>query len=268
MSPDGTITVPSLEREKDFLSVATLKFMRGELIIKQGDYGVSIYKILSGKVLVFTEADGLEVPVTTLGPGSMIGEMIFLSGGVQRRSASVRALSDTEVEVWHPQLLAKEYQAMPPILKLITSQALGRLLRMNRLLVQLTREKGQKRDRGILEDRFANKRRFFRKTVNLHAQFSPLHLQDAASFTGDIKDISMGGLGIEIRPQSVEKFPHKLDDEFRIRTTLPNGKELEFKAKIASINKNKVPGVVFLGMAFTELRQGEQRDLGFFLMPG
>jgi CRP-like cAMP-binding protein len=267
MSPNEANPIPR-EMEEDFLSIMTLKFERGDLIIKQGDYGISIYKIISGKVLIFTESEEMEVPVTTLGPGSMIGEMIFLSGGSQRRTASAKALEDTQLEVWHPQLLAKEYQAMPPIIKLITGQALGRLTRMNRLLVQLTKEKGQKRDRQIEADRWANKRRFYRKAVNARAQCTPLHREDAVPLTGEIRDIGMGGIGIELRPRSMVKFPYKLDDEFAVHTVLPNGKEIDFEAKIVTINKNCAPGVILLGMAYTELRHGERKDLGFFMMPG
>ncbi|MEJ2724514.1 MAG: hypothetical protein P8175_07685 [Deltaproteobacteria bacterium] len=35
-----------------------LKYRRGEQIIKQGDYGVSIYKIVSGKVHIFRKSKG------------------------------------------------------------------------------------------------------------------------------------------------------------------------------------------------------------------
>jgi len=35
-----------------------LTFEKGELIIKQGDYGISIYKILSGKVKIFRTYNG------------------------------------------------------------------------------------------------------------------------------------------------------------------------------------------------------------------
>jgi len=57
----------------------TLQYLKGEQIIKQGDYGISIYKILSGKVQVFRKSEGVEVPLATFGAGGIIGEMAFLS---------------------------------------------------------------------------------------------------------------------------------------------------------------------------------------------
>jgi len=79
-----------------------LRYEKGELIIKQGDYGISIYKILSGKVGIFRTYEGAEVPLATLESGGIIGEMAFLNKDKDVRSASARALEDTELEVWHP----------------------------------------------------------------------------------------------------------------------------------------------------------------------
>lgn len=266
MSPNEAKPL-STEADDDFLSIVTLNFQKGDLLIKQGDYGISIYKIVSGKVLVFTESEGTEVPVTTLGSGSVIGEMIFLSGGSLRRSASVRAMADTQLEVWHPELLQNEYQAMPPILRLIIGQSLGRLIRMNRLMTKLTKEKGRKGDRQAKMDPRSNRRQFYRKEVNVQARFRPLSRRGLMPFTGEIKDISMGGVGIQMRTRSVADFPHKLDDELAVDAVLPNGRELSFRARIVRINKTIGPGLVFLGLAFTELRQGDQKELGFFMMP-
>jgi CRP-like cAMP-binding protein len=61
--------------------IVRLKYKRGELIIKEGDYGISIYKIIKGKVRIFNESGGSEVPLATLGRGEIIGEMTFLNKG-------------------------------------------------------------------------------------------------------------------------------------------------------------------------------------------
>jgi hypothetical protein len=59
----------------------------------------------------------------------MMGEMVFLSGGTQRRSASARAVEECELERVHPKRLAREYEQMPPLVKLIADQSITRLLR-------------------------------------------------------------------------------------------------------------------------------------------
>ena len=120
-----------------FSDVTVLKYKKGEQIIKQGDYGVSIYIILNGYVEVFRESDRADIVLGTLGPGDIFGEMIFLNKGVEVRSASVRALQDSEIEVWHPDELAKKYEEIAPVLKAMINQVLRRLLRTHKLLDKL-----------------------------------------------------------------------------------------------------------------------------------
>ena len=79
---DGGQTIPTMSR---------LRYKKGEQICKQNDFGVSIYKILSGRVLIFRECEGLEVPIAELGKGDIIGEMVFFLKATEVRSASARA---------------------------------------------------------------------------------------------------------------------------------------------------------------------------------
>ena len=102
-----------------------LKYLKGEQIIKQGDYGISIYKILGGKVQVFRNSEGVHVPLANLGPGDVIGEMAFLRKDTDVRSASAGAIEDTEVEVWHPRDLEQKYAQTSAVLKIVIDQALS-----------------------------------------------------------------------------------------------------------------------------------------------
>src|SRR5512139_775951 len=99
-----------------------LKYLKGEQITKQGDYGVSIYKILSGKVEVFRKSEGIAIPLAILEAGEIIGEMAFLSKDAEIRSASAGALEDTELEVWHPRDIEQKYAQTPAVLKIIVDQ--------------------------------------------------------------------------------------------------------------------------------------------------
>lgn len=256
------------EDQLDTYADVRLKYRKGDLIIKEGDYGISIYRIVSGKVTVYAEADDLEIPLAILGPEEIIGEMIFLDRKIERRSASARALENTEVESWHPGMLAGEYQRMPPILKIIADQTLVRLIRMNRLIPQLVKKGAQEKEKPKLQPKQAERRRHYRKEVDLEASWRPVGAPIGRVMSGGkIKNISMGGLGLEIRPPSVTRFPYKAEDEFVISTVLPNGKDLELSAKILSIKKSEIPGKLFLGMCFTGLNDIATRELGFFLMP-
>ena len=70
-------------------------FREGETLVKQGDSGIGLYIIVSGKVKVVKEtADGDEMEVAVHGPGDFFGEMTVLDNAP--RSASVVAVEDTE----------------------------------------------------------------------------------------------------------------------------------------------------------------------------
>ncbi len=79
------------EREELAEDASMHVFSAGEMIIREGDPGRSVYIILDGRVKVFTRDDGgNELPLATLGVGQFFGEMSLVSG--KPRSSSVTAL--------------------------------------------------------------------------------------------------------------------------------------------------------------------------------
>jgi CRP-like cAMP-binding protein len=72
-------------------------FQAGDLIIRQGEHGREGYRILKGRVEVFLERDGRELPIGRLEGGEIFGEMAMIDD--KPRSASVRALERTEVDI-------------------------------------------------------------------------------------------------------------------------------------------------------------------------
>ena len=100
--------------------IVNLIYDKGDLIIKEGDYGISLYKIIRGSVRVTTRSGPQEILLATLGKGEIIGEISFLNKNILPRSASVRAVLKTEVQVWHPLELQKEYEETPPIIQYIS----------------------------------------------------------------------------------------------------------------------------------------------------
>ncbi len=250
----------------DIFSIIRLKYKKGELIVKGGDYGISIYKVLKGRVQIFSELEDSVIPLATLGPGEIVGEMIFLNRDSARRSASARALEDSELEVWHPEMLSKKYEQMAPILKYLADQAMNRLTRMNKLIIQLTAKK-QQQEKLKQRDPWAAERRYYRKEVNLQSVLRSVGSDRKSRLNGVIKDISLGGAGLEVRPENVSKFPFKKGDELIVNTLLPYDKALDFKAKIVSIKKGRTLGSFFFGMSFTDLADISLKNLGFFLLP-
>ncbi len=68
----------------------------GEFVLRKGETGSEMYMVVTGQVRVFDLApDGKERTLTTLGPGTIFGEMALVDGEV--RSANVIAESPIEV---------------------------------------------------------------------------------------------------------------------------------------------------------------------------
>lgn len=251
--------------KKKNLPIAHLKYHKGDLIMKEGDYGISIYKIQSGHVRVTNQQGDSEVALATLAPGEIFGEMVFLNKSVETRSASVRALEEVELEVWHPARLTKEYEGMSPIMRYITNQTLNRLLRMNRMHAQLLTKK-QTADGKTVQDPDAAKRQYYRKTVNLACIYRPRNAPDRIRLQGRLTDLSVGGAALEVNARNTHNVSHNPGDHFTIFTTLPSGRELNLAGKVCSVHKKKPRGQLLIGLQFNELDGEATKALGFFMM--
>ena len=70
-------------------------FKKGDVIVGEGELGISFYVVAQGKVEVVKGlGSGREVVLATQGPGGFFGEMALFDN--QIRSASVRAAEDCE----------------------------------------------------------------------------------------------------------------------------------------------------------------------------
>jgi ferredoxin-fold anticodon binding domain-containing protein len=246
-----------------------LHFKKGELIVKEGDFGISIYKVIKGKVEIFNQSEHKDVILAILGPGEFIGEMAFLSKEIQVRSASARAIQDSELEVWHPEILSKDYEDLSAIIKHMTDEAQKRLARMNKFIVQMSvaEEDGKGKTPDDRRKKTASRRTHYRKNVNLACVYRPVEGPSRLKLNGSIKNISITGINMEIRAKNAVNFSHDPGDEFSVKLTLPNGKNVHVTARILAVRKPQTPGTISLGMVFTDMREGAKKTLGFFLMP-
>jgi small-conductance mechanosensitive channel/CRP-like cAMP-binding protein len=75
-------------------------FAQGELVIRAGDEGASMFVVHSGRVQVQVSDGGTQRPVAVLSEGAFFGEMALFTG--EPRTANVVALEETEVlEIGH-----------------------------------------------------------------------------------------------------------------------------------------------------------------------
>jgi CRP-like cAMP-binding protein len=251
--------------KKKIPPIKTLSYNKGDLIFKQGDYGISMYKIVEGKVRIFKESGDREVILANLGRGEIIGELTFLGGPNVPRSASAKALEDSKLEVWHFSRLRKEYEEMPPILKAMATQTLERLIRTNNYLVHLDAKRSEAEKLRKINGG-ESKRRFYRKKVDLDCIYRPTKFHPSPSLKGRIRDISLNGMRLEVSSKNGGNSFHKPGDFFTIKTALPNGKDLEVTAKVTSVGENGNPGRLSMGMHFTNAPAWVKERLGFFLM--
>ncbi len=112
--------VPLQEKERQQLAeTATMHaFKAGEMIIREGEQGRSVYVILDGRVKVSTkDHGGNQSELTTLGVGQFFGVTSLLSG--KPRSSSVAALESTmQVELSSASMakVIKQNQAVKNVL--------------------------------------------------------------------------------------------------------------------------------------------------------
>lgn len=250
--------------EKKTPPVVRLKYAEGELIIKEGDYGVSIYKVVEGRVLVFKKSGNDQTDLAVLGKGEVFGEMTFFNFLMEPRTASVKALDDVQLEVWHSARLIEEYRDMPPMLRYICQQTLKRLLRMTKILEELTIKK--KMSDTEQADPIVLKRKYYRKPWDQVCTYRPLSFLKM-ELPGCIRDISPMGLGVEIPASNSFTYNHRPGSEVGVTFQLPSGATVDARAEIRSLNQRQIPGHLFLGLEFIDIGSDEKKQITFFMMP-
>lgn len=87
------------------------QFKMGATLIKENDLSRKLFILRKGKVRVFKHHNGGKVTLATLGPGEIFGELSFLDA--KKRSASVQALSDVQVDFIDGNNLESEIEKLP-----------------------------------------------------------------------------------------------------------------------------------------------------------
>jgi len=86
-------------------------FADGEIIFRQGDPADCLFIIQSGKVVVYEEKDGKEVPLAELGKGDSFGDMGAFMG--PKRTESARSLGGARVITADYKFVLKKFRDDP-----------------------------------------------------------------------------------------------------------------------------------------------------------
>jgi CRP/FNR family cyclic AMP-dependent transcriptional regulator len=248
--------------DKKVPSIARLFYSKGEQIIKEGDYGSSIYKILSGRVRIFKSFGKDTNTLAILDRGEIFGEMTFFNLGLEPRSASAVAMDDAMLEVWHPARLTDEYNNLQPILHNIIQQSLKRLVRMNKVVDELS----SKKEAETELDPMVALRQYFRKKWDQEFTYDPLDRSKKLGLTGMIRDVSINGVGVEVPYENTRKLRHEPGDELALNIPFTSGKTISLESRIKSVRKSVTLGYLFLGLEFKNMSKEAIREISMFIL--
>jgi CRP/FNR family cyclic AMP-dependent transcriptional regulator len=242
--------------------IVRLLYSKGEQIIKEGDYGSSIYKILSGRVRIFRSFGRDRTTLAILDRGDIFGEMTFFNLGLEPRSASAVAMEDVVVEVWHPARLTDEYNNMQLILRYIIRQSMKRLVRMNKIVEELS----SKKEVATEFDPRVTQRQYFRKKWDQGFTYGSLDRSKTFNLTGMIRDVSLNGVGAEVPYENTNKLRHELGDELALNIQFTSGKTVSLDSRIKSVRRSITMGNLFLGLEFKNISREAVREISMFMM--
>lgn len=125
-------------------------FQSGQILMSEGDVADSLYVLISGELKVFSEDDDdREIVLNTIGPGEILGEML-LDGG--RRSASVKALCDSECLVIGEEKVRELVRELPDFAELLIHKLISRLRSATRTIRSLALHDVRERVTALLEE--------------------------------------------------------------------------------------------------------------------
>lgn len=119
-------------------------YRKGEVIIKEGYAGRTVYVIRRGMVEVLKHVTGGDIQLTVLGPNEFFGEISLLDPESPKRSATVRALEETQVRVMSREEFESYIGELSPGVRSLMLKLARRLRETNRKVEDsLTRNKNK-----------------------------------------------------------------------------------------------------------------------------
>lgn len=136
----GVRSMPAAEasrKQEDIMDDRSMgrDFRPGDVIVKEGEIGDSMYVILSGQAEVLHLNDGKEIKLAVLNKGDIFGEMAIFQK--ERRSATVRALNNMRVMTVDKKIFLKRVHEDPSFVFAILQKMSQRIRNLNAELSKL-----------------------------------------------------------------------------------------------------------------------------------
>ncbi|HUU29195.1 MAG TPA: cyclic nucleotide-binding domain-containing protein [archaeon] len=107
------------------------KYHKGDIIFKEGKTGDCCYVVKSGRVEVFKMQRGKEVKLAELCEYEFFGEMSLLDPNNRLRSASVRAIEDSDVIIMSKEMFQQYLGQLTPGIQNLIRTLVIRLRKTN-----------------------------------------------------------------------------------------------------------------------------------------
>jgi uncharacterized protein (TIGR02266 family) len=224
-----------------FLTARKENYKSGDLILREGTYGVAVYIIESGKVEISKDVQGKKLVIETLGPGDIFGEMSYID--TEPRSATATALEDTVLELVDKDFLDSEFNQLSSDFRVVLRTLVKRLRTTTQKLT------GTTGPRHIEERKGAKIRVNFKKTSDF--------------FRAYIGNLARGGLFIKTN----QTIP--AGSLLNLEFNLP-GSEYFIQAKgkviwVRSQGESDEKKPAGLGIQFTQMSSEDSKRLNNFI---
>jgi len=244
-----------VERNK-LMDDATLHgFKAGEMVIKEGDPGRSIYVVLNGRVKVFLrDYHGSELELDILSKSEFFGEISLLTG--KPRIASVEAIDSTMVMELNYDSMRKLVQENPAVKDVLLEYYVDRLKKIKKKLSEIG-VKERRRDPRVNEQ--------LPVLIFMIPKTMQTDQVKSRSWKAESVDISKSGILVKVPKAEPEEF--QLNDQVLL--------EIDFDADLGKI---RTAGIVrramlyemekkttFVGIKFLGMTDFDSKKLSNFL---
>ena len=244
------------EDRKDLADSATLHvFNAGEMVIREGDPGRSIYVILDGKVKVFTRDHyGEELELAIIEASQFFGEMSFLTG--KPRSGSVAAVETSVIVELSYTSMRKVVKEHPTVKKVLVEYCHDRLGKTAEKRAEVGMDEGE--SEPLPKDQVSVK-------LVVLPQTTPSGDVEASSWMGTSMDIAESGIVVRVSGASKDTF--QAECEVRLEIKLPDpwveirtlGKILRVKPALSDER------IIMVGIEFSSMSESDTRSLKDYL---